>query len=107
MPATTCPLTVCRFYRVLSCRFAGRRHGDAGLADREQVPRRRQLGVKEAGSSYDDQGQTAGDSEDGIFADAETDQAHTRATREGDWPAHEGHTGKRHVEKLPADSRIR
>lgn len=84
---------VFRFYRVLSCRFAGRRPGDAGFADGEQVPGRRKLGLQEARTAHHHQGQAAGDPQDGVLADTETDEAHPGAVGQGDRSAHESHTG--------------
>lgn len=87
-------VTVFSFYRVLSCRFAGRGPGDAGFADGEQIPGRRKLGVQETGTKDYHQGQAAGDPQDGVFADAETDEAHSGATGQRDRSAHESHTGR-------------
>ena len=101
-PTKICLLKCVVFYRILSCRVAGRRPGDAGFADGEQVPWRRQLGVKEAGSSYHNQGQATGNPEDSFLADAETHQAHTGTAGEGDRPAHEGHTGRPSVHTYSA-----
>jgi hypothetical protein len=74
--------------------LAGRRRGDARLADGEQKPGRQRRRFEAARPQDDDQGQAAGDPEDGVLADAEADAAHPRAAGEGDGPAHEGDSGK-------------
>lgn len=79
---------------VLFDRFVGRGHGDARLADGEQVAGRRQLRLQEERAAHHHQGEAAGDPEDGVLADAEADEAYPRAARQGNGAAHEGHPGK-------------
>lgn len=82
------------FESLLFDRFVGRGHRDARLTDGEQVTGRRQLRFKEERTAYHHQGEAAGDPEDGVLADAQADEAYTRAARQGNGAAHEGHPGK-------------
>lgn len=75
-------------------RFFGRRPGDQGQSDGEQITGRRQFRVQTAGSPDHHQGQTTRNTENGLFADAQTYQAHPRTISQRDQPADESHTGK-------------